>query len=545
MLELIDAKRTDTAKALTGIERCKNLARVVKKQRMPSQGLPNTPELPSKNVADALVDCYLRSTESIFRILHVPTFRQAYEAIWEDNAVPSTAFLVQLSLVLALGATTFDDTFSLRTQATHWVCMARTWLAWPRPKADQDIPSLQTDILYLLAQERVGVAGDSPYILTGTLLRKAVFIGLHRDPSFMAPRTVFVAEMRRRIWNTILELALQASLSTGCPPLLSINDFDTAPPGNFEDEQLIADDPVPQPPDHFSQVSIAIALRRTFAQRLAVVKFLNELASPFAYDKTLQIDAELRAVYKSLVHTMLAYKASHTRTSPSQYEMRLVEVLIHRFFLAIHGPYFGTALHDSAYAFTRKIVTETSLKIWRAACPVVSEPGEDEKTLAETKELRRLMTCTSGFYPVGAMHAAVLIALDLRTQLREERSLDPVPLRPDLLSVLHESKTWCLQVIKAGETNVKGYLLMCGLSAQIEGLMRGLGEDEIANMMIGAFEKIEEECVPILKSMLTEHPEEEEGEGSRCDLGADFLYGDLDIPIDDLGYFVSMQHVMP
>lgn len=545
MLELIGTKRAETAKALAGVERCKALARVVKRQRIPSEVLSITPDLPSKDVADALVDCYLRSTESIFRILHVPTFRQAYEAIWVENANPSTGFLVQLSLVLALGATTFDDTFSLRTQATHWVCTARTWLAWPRPKADQDMPSLQTDILYLLAQERVGVAGDSPYILVGTLLRKAIFIGLHRDPSLMAPRTVFVAEMRRRIWNTILELALQASLTTGCPTLLSIDDFDTRPPGNFEDEQLVAHDPVPQPPDHFSPVSIAIALRRTFPQRLAVVKFLNDLASPVAYDKTLQIDAELRAVYKSLVHTMLGYKASHTSTSPSQYEMRLVELLIHRFFLAIHSPYFGTALQSSAYAFTRQIIIETSLKIWRTACPVISEPGEDENVLSETKELRRLMTCTSGFYPVGAMHAALLIALELRTQLREERSLDPVPLRPDLLSVLHESKTWCLQVIKAGETNVKGYLLMFGLSTQIDGLQRGLGEEHIAKMMIGAMETIEDECVPILKSMLTEDPEEDSGESrSRCDFGEDFLSGDVDTPMDDLGYFVSMQHMM-
>lgn len=546
MLELVDLKRAETAKALAGIERCKTLARNVKKQRIPPQALFTTPELPFKDVCDALVDCYLRSTESIFRILHVPTFRQAYEAIWVgNNTTPSTAFLVQLSLVLALGATTYDHLFSLRTQATHWVCKARTWLACPRPKADQDIPSLQTDILYLLAQERVGVAGDSPYILVGTLLRKSMFIGLHRDPSFMAPRTVFVAEMRRRIWNTILELSLQASLATGCPPLLSIEDFDTAPPANFEDEQLVADDPVPQPPDHFSPVSVAIALRRTFPQRLVAVKFLNDLASPVAYDKTLQIDAELRAAYKSLVHTMLAYKASHTRSSPSQYEMRLVELFVHRFFLAIHSPYFGMALEDSGYAFTRKIIIETSLKIWRAACPVDTEPC-DEKISSETKELRRLMTNTSGFFPIGAIHAALLIALELRTQLKEERSLDPVPLRPDLLSALHESRTWCLQSIKAGETNVKGYLLMCGLSKQIEGLMRGLGEEEIASMLIDAFEKIEEECAPILKSMLTGDPEEQ-SEELRCDPGGESLSGDLDTPMDDFGYldFVSRQHAVP
>lgn len=480
--------------------------------------------------------CYLRSTESVFRVLHVPTFLQAYEAIWEANATPSTAFLVQLSLVLALGAITYDELFSLRTSATRWVCTARTWLAGPRPKAELDLPGLQTDILFLLAQDRVGPGGDSSYVLVGTLLRRAVSIGLHRDPSFMAPKTVFAAEMRRRIWNTIIELAIQSSLTSGSPPLLSLDDFDTAPPGNFQDDQLLTDKPVPQPANHFSHSSIAIALRITFPQRLAVVKFLNDLASPVAYEKTLQLDKELRAAYKLLVRTLLAYERSDTHPSPSHFELRVVDFFMHRFFLSLHGPYLGAALQDSVYAFSRKVIVESSLKIWRAACPAATEPC-NEGVSVEADEVQRLITCSSGFCHTGAIHAALVIALELRTQLKEEESLEPVPLRPDLLSVLRDTKTWCLKVIKAGETNVKGYLLMGIISAHIEGLMRGIEGSEIAEMAMEAVKNVEEHCLPILKTMLTTNPEQNE----EPSFGFEELpSAESNQSVDNLGFLVSI-----
>ncbi|RYP58737.1 hypothetical protein DL769_008824 [Monosporascus sp. CRB-8-3] len=323
--------------------------------------------------------------------------------------------------------------------------------------------------------------------------------------------------MRRRLWNTILEITLQSSLASGGPPFISLDDFDTAPPGNFDDDQIMTDDPIPQPPDHFTQVSVALALRETFPQRLAVAKFLNDLASPVAYEKTLQLDAELRAAYKSLGRILSAYSRSTAGSAPSQYEIRMADFIMHRYLLSLHGPYFGAAFNETVYAFSRKVVVESSLKIWRAAYPV-SQPLNGA-VAPKADELQRLITCSSGFYPTGAIHAAFLIAVDLRMQLKEDDSLESIPLRPDLLSVLQESRNWCLQVIKAGETNVKGYLLMSIIATQIEGLMHGLGEDEIACLLVKAVENVEENCMPLLMAMASKtHSEDEEAGGGLLEL---------------------------
>ncbi|XP_014554662.1 hypothetical protein COCVIDRAFT_17600 [Bipolaris victoriae FI3] len=503
VFESIDAHACPEAtKAWSGIERCKSLARFIKSQRTFSWLPSSTPDLPRKEISDALVDCYFRSTESIHRIIHIPSFRRDYEAVWISNmATADKAFMVQLSLVLAIGAVTYDERFSLRTSATRWVSAARSWLSEPKSKSQLDIQTLQTSLLLLVAQERLGVVEDSTWISVGALLRKAIYMGLHRDPAVLPQRTRFAAEMRRRLWNTILEMALESSLSSGGPPLISLDDFDTAPPGNFDDEQILTDDPVSQPPGSFTQVSIAMAFRETFPQRLAVVKFLNDLASPIAYDKTLELDSKLRDAYKSLRRSLLAYSGSTTTSAPSPFEMRMADFIMHRYLLALHAPYFGASFTETPYAFSRKVVVESSLKIWRAAYPVTFD---NSPVAPEANELQRLITCSAGFYPAGAIHAAFLIAIDLRMQLKEDDSLELTPLRPDLLSVIDESKQWCLQTVEAGETSVKGYLLMSVIAAQIKGLMLGLSQAETTGQLIEAVEAVEEKCMPILTAMASE-----------------------------------------
>lgn len=571
MFEAIETHtREKTSSAWSGIERCKSLARIIKTQRAPPWPSPPTRELPNKEICDTLVEYYLRTTESIYRILHIPTFRRNYEALWASTtASHNTSFLVQLKLVLAIGASLYDKRFSLRALAVRWVHEAQVWVAEPKYKARLDIQPLQTNLLLLLAQERMGDGGDLIWISVGALLRKAVYMGLHRDPSRLPPRTAFAAEMRRRLWNTILELTLQSSLTSGGPPFITLADFDTAPPGNFDDDQLVAGDQVvagdlvPKPEGDFTQVSMTIALRKTFPQRLAVVKFLNDLASSSTYEETLRLDAELRTAYKALGRTLQAYSCSGSRPAPSQFEIRVVDFIMHRYLSALHLPYFGPALHETAYAFSRKVVVESSLKIFRAACPSSSASSSlslapiaqqfqgggraapsssSSDWVGDDQLLPRLAVCSSGFYPTVAIHAALLIAVELRTQLQEEESLlGPPTLRPDLFSVLDDAKAWCLRVLEAGETNVKGYLLMSLVTAQIEGLMRGMEMNDVAGLMVKAAENLEEKCLPILQEISAVLGQEQRaGAGGAAD---GLQQASLDAPgeamEEDWGFMVS------
>jgi len=72
-------------------------------------------------VSDDLVDCYLRTLENVFRIVHVPSFRRDYESLWGPDPKPDPAFVILVKLILAIGAAAYDDAFSLRKSAIHWV----------------------------------------------------------------------------------------------------------------------------------------------------------------------------------------------------------------------------------------------------------------------------------------------------------------------------------------------------------------------------------------------------------------------------------------
>ncbi|KAI1084576.1 hypothetical protein F5B20DRAFT_591586 [Whalleya microplaca] len=492
------------------IQRCKSLARVIKSGRTPPWPSPPKTDLPTKDVADELVDCYLRTTETVYRILHIPTFKKMYEALWVSGSNSDAAFLVQLKLILAIGATAYDEQFSLRTLAIRWVYEAQTWISEPNFKPRLDIQSLQTEILLLFARETVDIGGDSIWISAGSLLRKAVYMGLHRDPKHLPTRTTPASEMRRRLWNTILEVTLQSSLICGGPPLLSLDDFDTEPPGNFDDDQLVAEDPVPKPKNAFTQVSIAIALRETFPLRLMVTKFLNDLGSHGTYEETLRLDAELRESYKILCKFLQEFTSS-AGPSPSRFELRMVHFIMHRYFSSLHIPFFGPALHETAYAYSRKVVVEASLRIWCAAYPssslMVSQSCRSNPVLDKEKTAQ-LTVCGCGYLRSVAIQAVVIIAVELRAQLQEDEGLGPIPLRPDLLSVLEEAKALNLQWIEAGETSVKGYLLTSVLDAHIKGLMRGLGKDQFPQLIIKTAEKVEQRCLPILEDMASKYQAE-------------------------------------
>ncbi|KAK3719004.1 hypothetical protein LTR37_004567 [Vermiconidia calcicola] len=496
--------REEPSKLWSGLQKCKSLAKVIKSRRAPPWPSTQSTALPPRHVCDQLVGNYLRTSETVYRVLHVPTFNRDYEAMWASNSDPDHVWLLQLKLVLAIGAATHDEQFSMRTEATHWVYEAHTWLSAPGFKSRLNIQPLQVSLLTLLAREATGVGEELNGISAGTVLRTAICMGLHRDPTRLPKMAFFAAEMRRRLWNTILELNLQSSITSGESPLFSLNDFDTDPPGNYEDEQVATTDPVPNSEDDLTTMSVAIALRKTFPLRLAITKFLNDLGSHGTYEKTLHLDAELRAAYKAM--RRVTSRAKPQLQELSRFGAQVMDLIVHRYLLALHLPFFGLALREAAYAFTRQVLVDTAHNIWRAVYPSDSVIGSlrGERFRPDESELARLTRNGSGFFRIAATQACLVIALELRSQLQQGESLGPGPLRPDLLSIMEETKSWALECVEAGETNVKGCLLISGVSAHVDGLRRGLGQEDLAQLLMKEAEEGIEKCLAILEVSVTD-----------------------------------------
>jgi hypothetical protein len=515
------------SQALLGLQKCKYLGKRIKAQRTPQWPVPITTDMPSKDVCDSLVDCYLRTFERIYRVLHIPSFKKDYGLFWHSENRHDPLFLVQLKLVLAIGSTTYDDQLSLRSWAIRFIHEAQTWLSEPEYKARLGIPFLQAHILLLVARELVGVDGGMIWIAAGTLIRTAIYMGLHRDPIQIPNLSKFSSEMRRRLWNTILEVCLQSSMESGGPPLIAVGEFDTEPPGNFEDLQLTEDDSMPYPENHFTSTSIAIAFRKTFPVRLAIAKFLNDVGCQGSYEEAIGLDARLRASYKELRRTIHGYS-----TSQSQFEIIMLDFVIRRYLLSIHTPFFGPSFLHTKYAYSRSVVIDTAVKLFNSArIPPLTSSFQSR----EAKFFSRLTKC-GGFFRTAPLHAGFLVAIELKSQILEEEGLGPVSLRSDLLSVMHDAKALSLQCIKIGETNIKGYLFMGLVCTQIEALVQGVAQSEIPKLLIKTAEEAEEICLSILEPIAAQGQSRSERIGDGVDSGSTTTLPDVG---DEWDFMVS------
>ncbi|KAK4205017.1 hypothetical protein QBC40DRAFT_65324 [Triangularia verruculosa] len=500
------------------LKKCKDLCSVIKSQKVPPRvGFQLGSDIPHETVARRLVEAYFRTFESVYRILHQPSFWREYNHFWENRAAASPAFIAQFQLCMAIGTCFQDDVAALRQSAAQWIYEAQAWLASPCEKARLNMSCLQTMCLLHIARETCGVECDLTWISAGPLLRTAMYMGLHRDPDGLPAMSVFRAEMRRRLWATVLEMTLQSSLDSGGPPLISISDYDTRPPSNYDDDQLYESDkppPNPRSPGTFTQTSVQLAIMRSFSTRLAIAQYVNHFKAPATYEETLKWNTDLTAACRALSATLQqSYDpAGILPRRLSLFQLRLAEHVVHRFFLALNHPWLWSAQHNPAYYFARKMCVETSLKLYRAFA--TGSPAGDSGTARETDDFTRLSTCGYGAFRSVPTLAVLTICLELLWQVQEDRSfrqsmnLDHVLERPgtetdlgttgplsigsgaaprqDLLDAVKYSIGWMVRRIRMGETNIKGYLMYSALWSQIQALQNGASDAEAEEQVLSS-----------------------------------------------------------
>jgi hypothetical protein len=283
------------------LQKCKDLGRMAKAQ-LPSRWLL-PPEvrnsIPPQGLAGELVHLYFRISESVYRILHIPSFEKEYAQYWIKPQAASSGFVVTLLLVMAIGACVYqnhDDETDIRSRALQWIYAAQSWLSAPLEKSRLSITGLQVHCLLLLARQTNAVGSDLVWISAGSLLRTAIQMGLHRDPRHFSRMSVLHAEMRRRLWTTILELAAQSCIDSGMQPFISFNDFDTEPPSNINDDEI--DDgtkllPPSKPSTVFTQTSLQLTMLKSLRTRLEIARIINDFHAEPPYEEILRLSADL------------------------------------------------------------------------------------------------------------------------------------------------------------------------------------------------------------------------------------------------------------
>ncbi|KAK3322722.1 fungal-specific transcription factor domain-containing protein [Apodospora peruviana] len=198
--------------------------------------------LPQRSFASALLGWYWKYVNSIFPILHRPTFMAEYEQLWQSNIyghqLEELVFHATLNMVLALGCQR-NEGISLNQreyQADEFYRRSQRLISIE----SLDTSSLAIVQLLLLRTLYLYFAhrADRCWLMSGAAIRVAIGMGLNTAAS-RGVMTQLEREMRRRVWHGGCMILDTIISSTFGRPTLILKQFNQVPvPLAIDDEHL-------------------------------------------------------------------------------------------------------------------------------------------------------------------------------------------------------------------------------------------------------------------------------------------------------------------
>jgi hypothetical protein len=364
-----------------------------------------------------------------------------------------------------------------RLSALQWIRAAQSWIGAPAQKSRINLTGLQIHCLLLVSRQVNGVGADLVWISAGSLLCTAMHMGLHRDPSNFLKVSSFHSELRRRLWATVMEIVLQSSMDTGGLPTISTSDFDCRLPSNLDDVSLNEAEPFPtgapsaNPMDTFTQSSLQIALARSLPIRLKIAKSINGCGPGFSYGETIRIGAELSSICRTNSLEFASFKEKQGK--PTAFHMKVLDHLVHRFLISLHHAYAIRSYTNPTFYFSRQVSLDWSLEL-------LSQPtshSDHPQSQVTASDYTRLVTSASGLFRNVLLQAAINVASELIEQLKETAasfvSTSTLRSRRELQTTVVNYVQLLGNRIRAGETNVKGFVMFSCVLAQINAMQSG------------------------------------------------------------------------
>ena len=99
--------------------------------------------------------------------------------------------------------------------------------------------TLESLLLYFATEYFLCPATEiGTFVLVGIIVRLAMRMGYHRDPSHLPSIKPLEVEMRRRVWASVFQLDLMMSAQVGLPRILKQGQSDTLEPRNIMDDDF-------------------------------------------------------------------------------------------------------------------------------------------------------------------------------------------------------------------------------------------------------------------------------------------------------------------
>lgn len=482
------------------VSQCKQLARDLKRQRPSRSRLPAGvyQSFPDRQVMDELVRLYFNMFESCYRIVYQPSFITEYKNFIEQPESAESAFLLQLSLVMTAAGrlhSNADVRHDIAAKAQNWIHVSQTWLSAPLEKDRLTLKSIQVQCLLLLCRQIYHVGADLVWISAGSLMRMAMHMGLHQDPDQLGDMNELQKQIRRRLWYTILEINVQAALDSGMSPMIHDGDYNTKPPSNVSDRDLLhatkqqQEEALDELSESSTRSSLQPILAKSLPLRLEVTRLINSLQDEPTYDQILTIGKELALACGEVTATLDQATFRINDLPARQFAQSHCSHLIRRFPLCLHFRYAIKSKRNPLYSHSQKVCLEAALDII---------------SLLDDNFYSRLLLSGSGMFRDIITRGAMLIFLELSPDAEAEASNftkrryreRQAPLLQDAQRLVQYAE----DRIREGETSVKTYVFLRLMMAQAEGRFRGssVTENDITEALRDGLDK----CQKMLQDRL-------------------------------------------
>ncbi|KAH7141142.1 putative C6 transcription factor [Dactylonectria macrodidyma] len=476
---------------------CKQLAQDLKSRRPRPRWLPVQirESFPRASVVEELINLYFTHFESCYRILHYPSFQADYQSYLNQPEEAKSSFLVLLLLVMSAAAILHGDAdvrHEMTAKIPSWIHICQGWLGPPLHKDRLTLRGIQISCLLLLVRQVNRIGADIVWISTGSLLRMAMQMGLHQDPSSLKEMDVLQVEIRRRLWYTILEMNVQTALDSGMPPMITDQDWTTQPPSDLSDADLGFEGHPTQwaatMPAASSRALFQRALAQSIALRLEATRVINSLQEEPSYDDVLLLGNKLTGAFRQAVQMIQGDTSTSNSESSDQFALSFSTHLLRRFLLCLHFPYAVKVKRTPTYAHSQKVSLEVAQELL---------------SLLGDERYAKVLINGGGMFRDIITRGFLVIYLELVSELEpsisifaSKRSRDrQMALMEDIRQVLQYSKDRMIH----SETSPKAFLFLSVASAQLEALLDGReGDDSMAK---AAHESLVT-CQEILKAKL-------------------------------------------
>ncbi|CAG9983797.1 unnamed protein product [Clonostachys byssicola] len=442
----------------------KTLAKSLKSSQ-PGRYLPSPDmSLPSKAVADQMAQLYVSRFESVFRIVHVPSFWDEYGQYWSNPLDTPDAIRIKVQLVVAIGSSLCPEAHStqgLRSAAAQTVHDAQRWISGPLEKNRISISGLQIQCLLILARQVLNVGGDLVWVTMGTVVRTAMHMGLHRDPRHFKKITILHSEIRRRLWATILEMNVQAALDAGSLPAISFDDFDTEPPSNCNDEDLHDEiyELEQRPDDTVTDASLQRHILTVLRPRVEIVRCMNSARKEVDYEEVMR----LNSVIMDACRRCFTLTKRAVSDGGEVFRRNMGDLLLRRFLIPLHRPWVDRARKTTLFFSSRKQSLDVAMALL--------SPPRDEG-------FSHLCMLGGGIFKHRLIHVTLTLLMELLVEIDEHDGSqppeEPCSYRKMLMTGVEETRRQWEQRVQLCDTSMKLHMKICMILGQAEGAETGI-----------------------------------------------------------------------